>query len=268
MTHNTHICIYFIEKKDQIELIPSKVRNSTVLRPNWEYLSEDLSRHLWWCTTGCEQIIHGWHTCSCGHRGAKTHSAAFESLKRKGRRLDIADLWCYKSTFDKEREEEVVSVETNGRFPLVYMWALRDWVGNWAWNVFTLMDQITCFYFVMCQSQHPWFVSAALVHIISLKILINVCSDEKLALLRFCLTDVPMIPAAFTPAYSDGTLTHHFPICPSTKMKRCGFSVCSIIPLFFSALPPAPVCWNRGSLCRQCTQLSEDWWNYIAGQGK
>lgn len=139
----------------------------------------------------------------------------------------------------KGRRREAVSVETNGRSPLVYVWALKDWVGNWGWNVFTLMDEITsCFHFWMCQSHHPGLVSAALVPFIRLKISINVRSDQRSALLRFCMTEMRlMISAVLTLGYPDGTLTRHFTLRPSTEMKRCGFPACSITPLFCSCSP-------------------------------
>lgn len=97
----------------------------------------------------CADHPGGWNTCSSGQGGAAIPSAASEGSRRKGRRQDTTDLWSKRSTFDKEREEEeAVSVETNGHFPLVYVWALKDWVANWGWNVFSLMDQITSHVFI------------------------------------------------------------------------------------------------------------------------
>lgn len=117
------------------------------------------------------------------------------------------------------------------------MWALKDWVANWGWNVFTLMDQITSHVFILgCVKviiQH-----LCQQHWCTLSVLINVWSNEKSALFRFCMAEILlMISAVFTLGYSDGTLTHHFTICPSTNMKRCGFRLCSIVPLFLSCSP-------------------------------
>lgn len=59
-----------------------------------------------------------WHTCSFGHGGAQIQPATFESSKLEDRRQRVTDLWSYGSAFVKEREEEAVSVEANGHFPL------------------------------------------------------------------------------------------------------------------------------------------------------
>lgn len=149
-------------------------------------------------------------------------------------------------------------METNGHFPLQNMRASKDWVGNWGWNVFTLMDQITSFLFWdRSKSSSKLCVSSIGAHYQSLK---------YWSMFRFCRTEMFQLCSHLAPQM--GPWTHHFTTCPSTEMKRCGFPLSSILPLtLFPLLSHLPLLAGTEEASAS-TQLSEDWWNYITGHGK